>query len=425
VKSIRPDHKIQIRHLKSFVLPILFFAEIAASASPNPTPTPTPAPPAIPPVLAEIDRHVRDEFWDPKWKGVDWTASVRLAAAALAAARDDAERDAVYDRLLAQLDDSHTFRLGAGKLPSRNWGTAGLRIGQESDGYAVKGVLPGSAAEQVGIRLGDRILAVGTKAYGKERVNFRDLFLVFQGPVGSSVDVTWKPAGSASIRTTSIARTLEESGDALVWRSARVIRRGGRAYGYVRFWGLSSETALALVDLLQDRQESSRVKPELSGFKDIDGLLVDVRGNSGGYDPGIIATYLKGRWISGSFLLRSRGGSSVAPPPYDPLPTALLVNSGTASAGESLALQFRRHAIGPIVGETTAGMASGGAFPDSLSDHSTLWISRRALEDFDGSSFEGRGVAPDVAVSDLPPARDGEEEAIVEAGIRALAGGKR
>jgi hypothetical protein len=40
-------------------------------------------------------------------------------------------------------------------------------------------------------------------------------------------------------------------------------------------------------------------------------------------------------------------------------------------------------------------MASGGAFPDSLSDHSTLWISRRAIEDFDGTSFEGRGVAPD------------------------------
>ncbi|HEX7253154.1 MAG TPA: S41 family peptidase [Thermoanaerobaculia bacterium] len=404
-------------------LPLLFF--IAGVAASPITPTPTPAPPPIPPVLAEIDRHVRDEFWDPKWKGVDWAGSVRLATAALTVARDDAERDAIYDRLLAQLDDSHTFRLGAGKLPSRNWATAGLRIGQEGDGYAVKGVIPGSPAEQVGIRVADRILAVGAKAYGKERVNFRDLFLVFQGPVGSSVDVTWKPAGSASIRTTSIARTLEESGDALVWKSARVIRRGGRTYGYVRLWGLSSETALALVDLLQDRRESSRVKPELSGFADIDGLLVDVRGNSGGYDPGILATFLKGRWISGSFLLRSREGASVAPPPYDPLPTALLVNSGTASAGESLALQFRRHGIGTIVGETTAGMASGGAFPDTLSDHSTLWISRRAIEDFDGSSYEGRGVMPDVAVSDLPPARDGEEEAIVEAGIKALAGGKR
>src|SRR5689334_981774 len=100
-KSIRHDHQSQISKLKSFVLPILFFAGVAAA--PNPTPTPTPAPPAIPPVLAEIDRHVREEFWDPKWKGVDWTASVRLAASALAAARDDAERDAVYDRLLAQL----------------------------------------------------------------------------------------------------------------------------------------------------------------------------------------------------------------------------------------------------------------------------------------------------------------------------------
>ena len=112
------------------------------------------------------------------------------------------------------------------------------------------------------------------------------------------------------------------------------------------------------------------------------------------------------------------------PPVYDRLPVALLVNSGTASAGESLALKFRAHKIGPIVGETTAGMASGGAAAAKLADGSTLWYSARAIEGLDGKSYEGQGVAPDVVVADRPGAGEGQEDAIVEAAMKALASRK-
>jgi len=395
-------------------LAILFLGQ--ARDPPSPTPS-------LPPVLAEIDRHVREEFWDPKLKGVDWNGAVAIAARELGAARDAAAQDAAYDRLLAKLSDSHTFRVVAGRLPARNWGTAGLRIGQEAEGYAVKGVLPGSAAEKAGIRLGDRVLAVGGRTYGKDPVNFRDLFLVFEGPVGSSLEVTWQQPGSAP-HTETLVRTLEESGDSLVWKSARVIRRDGRLYGYVRLWGLNAETALAVVDLLLDREEVSRVRQELSQWKDIEGLLTDVRGNSGGYDPNILATFLRGRWSHSSYVLRTREGRRVVPPEYPPLPVVLLVNSATASAGETLALQFRRHGIGPIVGEMTAGMASGGAFSETLSDNSTLWISRRSVEDLEGRSYEGHGVPPDVAVADRPAGAQGEEP-VIEAGLKALAAAKK
>ncbi len=76
------------------------------------TRTPTPTPP-LPPVLAEVDRIVREGFWDPKLKGVDWKTAVARAARELAAARTPSERDAVYDALLAGFQDSHTFRLPA------------------------------------------------------------------------------------------------------------------------------------------------------------------------------------------------------------------------------------------------------------------------------------------------------------------------
>ena len=377
----------------------------------------------VPDVLTEIDRIVRGGFWDPDLKGIDWSSAVRRASVELPNAKTEAEQNLVYDRLLDTLQESHTFRLPRG-FPERNWGTAGLRIGQDGDGYAVKGVLPGTAAAREGMRLGDSVLAVNGKRYGRERVNFRDLFLIFEGVAGSTVEVTWRPSGGGNPRTSHLTLSREEPGDTLVWKSARVIRRDGRAYGYARLWGLSAETALAVVDLLLDRVETGHVKPELSGWGEIQGFLLDLRANSGGYDPNILATFLRGCWSAGDYYVRSREGRRLVPPVYSPLPVVLLVNSATASAGEALALKFRVHGIGPIVGEVTAGMASGGATVQKLSDASMLWISGRAIEDLEGRSYEGRGVTPDLAVADRPAGAVGQEEAIVEAGLRALASRK-
>ena len=382
-----------------------------------PAPSPTPA---VPPVLAEVDKIVREGFYDPKLKGVDWGAAVERAAAELGRATTPAERDAAYDRLLATLRDSHTFRVPAGRLPERDWGTTGLRIGQDGDGYAVKGVLPGGAAERAGMRTGDRVLEIDGTKYGKERVSFRDLVFVSEGAPGTFSTVVWQRPGAAA-RTDRLARTLEEPGDALVARSARIVRRGDKAYGYVHLWGMSAETALAVVDLLLDRGLTARARPNLAGWDRIDGILVDLRGNSGGYDPNILSTFLQGNWSSGDYFTITREGRRLEPPPYAKLPVALLVNSGTASAGESFALKFRAHRIGPIVGEPTAGMASGGAAAERLSDGSTLWYSARAIEGLDGKSYEGAGVEPDVRAADRPPASAGQEDAIVEGAIGALA----
>ena len=225
------------------------FAAIFFVASPQPA-----SPPSSGSLLAEIDRVVRDGFWDPKLKGADWTGAVARAAAELKSAKTPAERDAIYDRLLSTLSDSHTFRVPAGRLPERGWATSGLRIGKDGQGYAVKGVIPGSSGERAGLKVGDRILAVDGRAYGKERVTFRDLFFVFEGAAGSSVEVKWQPPGGPE-RTSRLVRTREEPGDTLVWRSARIVRRDGKTYGYAHLWGVSAETALAIVDMLLDRSE--------------------------------------------------------------------------------------------------------------------------------------------------------------------------
>ena len=89
------------------------------------------------------------------------------------------------------------------------------------------------------MKLGDRVLEVDGRKYGSERVNFRDLFFVFEGAAGHR---SCSRPGSAAAprpraRATSRA-TLEEPGDALVWKSARVVAQDGKAYGYAHIWGM-------------------------------------------------------------------------------------------------------------------------------------------------------------------------------------------
>ena len=74
------------------------------------------------------------------------------------------------------------------------------------------------------------------------------------------------------------------------------------------------------------------------------------------------------------------------------------------------------------MGESTAGMMSGGATAERLPDGSMLWYSARAIEGLDGKIYEGRGVEPNVAVADRAPAGEGQEDAIVDAAVNALSG---
>lgn len=387
-----------------------------SSAAPQAAPAPS--------VLSEVDTTIRQRFYDPKLKGVDWTAAVAKASSELARATTPAERDAVYDRLLATLSDSHTFRVAPGRLPSGPWGTPGLRIGQDGGGYAVKGVVPGGSAEKAGLKVGDRVLAIDGRPYGAARVNFRDLYFALEGAPGSAVAVTWQ-RGTGAPRTDRLVRAPEEGGDGLVWRSARVIRRNGKAYGYAHLWGLSADTALAVVDMLLDRETGAQGRAGLEDWPKIEGFLLDVRGNVGGYDPGILPTFLRGQWDTADYFVFSRDAKRLVPPKYAPLPVVLLTNSGTASNAEALALKFRAHGIGSIVGETTAGMASGGASAVPLSDGSLLWFTERAIESLDGKSHEGRGVEPDVRAADRPAAAGGSEDAIVEAAVTAVAAARK
>lgn len=132
------------------------------------------------------------------------------------------------------------------------------------------------------------------------------------------------------------------------------------------------------------------------------GILLDLRGNSGGLvteavtaasglvDGGLVATYdVRGRQKA---LHAERGGDTTRP-------VVALVDGGTMSAAELLtgALQDRGRAV--VVGSKTFGKGSV-QMPSRLPDGSVAELTVGHYRTPSGQAVDGRGITPDLEVAD-------------------------
>jgi tricorn protease len=154
--------------------------------------------------------------------------------------------------------------------------------------------------------------------------------------------------------------------------------------------------------------------PQLMNKK---GLIIDDRGNGGGFVSRIIVERLR-RQLAFAFSFR---GSDLGRPVPDGTvlgPKVLLINFASASDGDLFPYQFKKNKIGTVIGTRTWGgvvgirgtlpFIDGGVLmrPESGSyDHATgNWI------------IENRGVEPDIYLDNDPAKEyDGEDEQLNKA----------
>jgi carboxyl-terminal processing protease len=161
------------------------------------------------------------------------------------------------------------------------------------------------------------------------------------------------------------------------------------------------------------RGSGAAVRRAAAEARGSDGLILDLRGNSGGLvveaveaasgflDDGVVATYdLDG---SQQALYARPGGNTETP-------LVVLVDGGTMSSAELLAgaLQDRGRAV--VVGTSTFGKGSV-QMPRALPDGSVAELTVGEYRTPAGRSLEGVGVTPDLDLSVTGAARDAEDEA--------------
>jgi carboxyl-terminal processing protease len=350
-------------------------------------------------VFDEVWSRVRDSFYDPKLRGLDWEEIGRKYRPRSAMPGADLSR--VINQMLAELGASHTSYYTPAETAYYDLAdifSSGLR--RELPKYFSKGevsyagigiltrfiegrhfvgaVLDGFPAAAAKLAVGDELIAVNGAPF--EPVNS------FADKAGQSVTLTIRrQAGAATENVAVMPRRLFPN---LMYReamekSARIIAVGDRRIGYVHVW---SYARLAYQELLEDLLTTGKLK-------EADALIWDLRDGWGGADPGYLDIFNP---RSPTMTLTERGGKRQIVNGKWRKPVVLLMNEGTRSGKEVLAYGFKKYALGPIVGTRSAGaVLAGRAY---LLSNGSLLVLAVADATVDGERLEGRGVAPDFMV---------------------------
>jgi len=246
----------------------------------------------------------------------------------------------------------------------------------------VSHIYPGLPAAKAGVLVGDEIVAVDGKPY--QEID------TFKGRFGVTAKVTLRRTKDgptmdldipvATIRPDSAFRTASE-------QSIRVIEHGNRKIGYFRLWTLHDN----------DVHELVQAALATGKLKDVDVLIVDLRGRWGGY-VGRLNDVFSPKGVQVEFIDRE------AKPNFTPLrwrkPVVAIIDKGARSAMEILAFTMKKNGA-TMVGETTAGaVLGGGAYV--LPDDSLLMLATQDVVT-DGERLEAKGVTPTIRVDNPLP----------------------
>jgi len=353
--------------------------------------------------LREVWQEVNDNFFDPKFNGVDWKAKREEYENRVKQAQSLEEASVVINQMLSELKTSHTrfysklepayyqllgifdgasFRKKLQKVfPDGKLEYTGIGIiTKDINGKTfLTGILEGSPAAKVGLKVGDALLTVDGKSYQPIES--------FVGKAAQEVKLSIQrtPDSKSITDITIIPQKLNPNTLFLeaMRESVKIIENHGKKIGYVHIWSYAGDQ---YQDLLVNEIAFGRLK-------DADALIWDLRDGWGGAEPRYLNIFTEKVPVLTQI---PRDGIKRNLDYQWRKPVVMLVNNGSRSGKEILAYGFKKHRLGKIIGTKTAGAVVGGS-PFLLKDGNLLYL---AVVDVlvDGERLEGKGVLPDIEV---------------------------
>lgn len=342
---------------------------------------------------------VNRRHYDATIGGMDWNAAAATFGPKVAAARDATTLYETLNAMLAPLNDSHTRALSPQQARERRTqerARTGFSMTRVEQRWIVSEVLPGSPAEEAGVKTGWIVVARNGEPMG-DRVSFRT-------QEGERVAWDFIDDQNRNVRLEPTARRISTASRQI----ARVLDGG---FVYLRFDEFDA----------RDRRWLSR---ELKQHRDAPGVVVDLRWNPGGetFSLGIsIGEFFDrpvdcGTFISRSGTRRVKNSWQLGSAEYRGR-VVVLVDGATGSAAEIFAAVLQDHGRATVVGRRTAGAVLASWFY-RLPDGGELQLSREDYIAPKGRRIEGQGVEPDVVVprrlEDVRAGKDVELERALE-----------
>ncbi len=354
-------------------------------------------------IYNECWRQMRDFLFDPKLHGVDWAGMRRRYEPLLAHVQHRADLTFIIGEMIGELNIGHAY-VGGGDLPKPEripLGLLGAVIQPDASGYfRIERILRGhnwdskyrSPLTEIGveIRPGDYILAV----QGQSTRGMTDLYSALVGTAGKPVvlRVNREPKEEGARDQTVIPTADEQPLYYLDWVSGnieKVDKASGGKIGYVHVpdMGVPGLNEFAKFYYPQLHKEA---------------LVVDCRGNGGGNVSPMIIERL--RREPAMWTVARNGTVNVDPSGQVLGPKVLLIDQHSASDGDIVGYRFRKHRLGPIIGQRSWGGVVGirGSLP--LLDGGILNRPEFSRFDLEAKEWimEGTGVEPDIEVDNDP-----------------------
>jgi carboxyl-terminal processing protease len=261
----------------------------------------------------------------------------------------------------------------------------GAEVGMEGSKIVIVAPFKNSPAEKAGLKPHDQILKVNGESV--EGLDLNKTTLKIRGKKGTTVQLEIARDGLKEPLTIDVKRDQIP----LETIHGAIKKYDGKKIGYIEITSFSEDTA-------------KDFKEELSSLEDkhINGLIIDVRGNPGGYltsvkeilqefvpknEPMVQIEQRNGE--------RERYFSTLTK--KKSYPVAVLVNKGSASASEILAGSLKEADGYPLVGETTFGKGTvQQAVP--MGDGSNIKLTLFKWLTPDGNWIHKKGIKPDVEI---------------------------
>lgn len=275
----------------------------------------------------------------------------------------------------------------------------GIEVGLRGDQPTVVRVLRDNPAEKAGVRAGDVILAVNDDSTIGATVSAT--VEKIRGDEGTTVKLTLARDGAKQEVSVTRARINNPS----VYSS---LVDGVGVMTITRF----------------DNDTGSLARQAARDFKskNVKGVVVDLRGNGGGYVNA--AKAVASIWLDNKVVVVEKSGERVVDeirsdkgqPILDGIRTVVLVNQSSASASEIVAGALRDHKVATIIGETTFGKGSVQRLLN-LSEGAMLKVTTARWYTPSGLTISEKGIQPDkkvdITAEDINANRDPQLDAAI------------
>jgi carboxyl-terminal processing protease len=351
-------------------------------------------------VKADLQRH----YYDSTYRGLDLDREFRTADSLLKEAPSINRAFAIIARTALRFQDSHTRFLPPSQTVRVRYGWDIQAIGDSS---FVVGVAPGSDADALGVKVGDRVVTIQGVVPDRSLLGMLDYLLYSISPTDQVQLTLESPSGE--IRSLTIAsRVVQEQRIVDLFSSTDLwaIIRGIddlRELRRNRFVEVDKQT---LVWRLPSFDSEDRIDEGISRSSAYNNLILDLRGNRGGAERvmlRLLERLLEHETVIDTLRMRDKIEVKSVRPHQQRFKGALtlLIDSRSASASEIVAGVVQLEKRGIIIGDRSAGAVMRSRIHSHRSGTQTVALYATSVTDADvilrdGTRLEGVGVLPDV-----------------------------